>query len=173
MSSGVVARLTGELAGLIERLIETQVALREIVREKLAAMRRADGDGILRAATREGRMASTVSQMDRQRHDLVARMCHELGLDQTIDAKDVTLRLLTAKLEPAVGGKLTSLADRLREEMLRLAEANRVVQMVCREMLGHFKTVFAAMMSSGEETATYGRGGQHGPAAARVLDAMG
>jgi hypothetical protein len=63
---------------------------------------------------------------------------------------------------------------RLREEMLKLAETNRVVELVCREMLAHFKMLFSAMVQSEEDGPTYSPTGEMGPSkGTRVFDAVG
>ncbi|HVP10117.1 MAG TPA: flagellar export chaperone FlgN [Phycisphaerae bacterium] len=174
MSRGELARLTGELTGLIERLIDQQVVLRGIVHEKLEAMRRCDLDAMLRASRQEGDVTAAVSTLDRRRHELVAQICRLMDFPRRTDVKAVTLRMLADKLESQAGGRLAELADRLRNEMLKLAEANRVVELVCREMMAYFKVLFAAMVQSEHDAPTYSSDGEVGPAAgARVLEAVG
>ena len=58
--------------------------------------------------------------------------------------------------------------------MLKVAEANRVVEMVCREMLNHFKNVFSAFTQDDEGAQTYSRGGAvEAGMSVKVLDAVG
>jgi len=174
MNRSVVTMLTGELAELIKQLINIQIALRAVVREKLDAMRRSDTDGMLKAARREGDMAAEVSALDEKRSDIVSRLCAALEMPAIHDGAAVPLRALTEVLEPESASVLANLANRLREEMLKLAEANRVVELVSREMLAHFKTLFSAMVQDDDDAPTYSAAGEVGPAAgARVLDAIG
>jgi hypothetical protein len=173
MNHKAIAMLTEELCGLIERLIDKQVALRAVVGQKLEAMRRCDVDGMLRTSRQEGDLVGEVSGLERRRREVVSQMCVPLGTPVGRDGRSVTLRALVGKLGPRAG-RLAELADRLREEMLRLAEANRVVDLVCREMQAHFTALFAAMVQAENDAPMYSSDGEIGPAmGARVLDAMG
>ncbi len=174
MNQNVVTMLTGELAELIKRLINIQIALRAVVQEKLEAMRRSDTDAMLRAARREGDMAAEVTALDEKRVDVVSRLCTALEMPVVHAKRAVSLRALSELLDPASSRILANLANRLREEMLKLAEANRVVELVSREMLAYFKTLFSAMVQDEEDASTYSSAGEVGPTAgARVLDAIG
>ena len=58
--------------------------------------------------------------------------------------------------------------------MLKVAETNRVVDLVSREMLAFFKAVFTAIVKDDTAPRPYSAGGEMGtPAGARVLDAVG
>jgi len=174
MNRGDVKKLATELAEVIEQLIEMQAELHGIVCEKLEAMRRADTGAMLAASHREGEMTSQAVALDGRRRKIVTELCRAVGLPAAEGAGGVTLRALAGRLEPASRHRLLELAGRLREIMLKLAEANRVVELVCREMLVHFKTLFSAMVQKDETTPTYSSQGEVGPVAgARVLDAMG
>lgn len=174
MNRSELTRLTGELTALIEQLIERQVAMRGVVQEKLAAMRHCDVDAMLRTSHQEGDLTAAVSALDRRRYEVVAQMCRFLNFPKKTDVKVVTLRMLAAKLDPQHGERLAHLADRLRDEMLKLAEANRVIELVCREMMAYFKALFAAMVQSEHDAPTYSPAGEVGPAAgARVLETVG
>ncbi|MFH1416788.1 MAG: flagellar export chaperone FlgN [Planctomycetota bacterium] len=174
MNQSVVTMLAGELAELIKQLINIQIALRAVVQAKLDAMRRSDTDAMLKAARREGNMAAEVSALDEKRGDIVSRLCAALGMPAVHNERTVPLRALTEVLDPESARPLANLANRLREEMLKLAEANRVVELVSREMLAHFKTLFSAMVQDEDEAPTYSAAGQVGPVVgARVLDAIG
>ena len=174
MQAGSVQSLTDELAVLFDGLIERQIAMHALTREKLEAMRRADVNSMLTAARRENDEATRAAEFDRRREDIVTRLCHRLGMKSGPRGTAVTLGTLLDHLEPKTRRRLTQLADRLRAEMLKLAEANRVVELVCREMLAHFKTLFTVMMKDDGTPLTYSADGEIGPSAgARVLDALG
>ena len=174
MSSGMAATLAADLAALMEQLIERQIALRAVVQEKLEGMRRCDVDCMLRASRMEGDLAAAIASLDRSRYEIVSEMCSRLGFPRKTDLRAVTLRMLAAKLDPQSGERLVRLADRLRDEMLKLAETNRVIEMVCREMMAHFKVLFAAMVEPERDAPTYSPDGEVGPAVgARVLEAVG
>jgi hypothetical protein len=174
MSRNELTRLTGELIVLIEQMIDRQVALRDVVQGKMEAMRRCDVDAMLKTSHQESDLTTAVAALDRRRCEIVSRMCRLMDFSRKTDVKAVTLRMLAAKLDPQSGGRLTQLADRLRAEMLKLAEANRVIELVCREMMAYFKALFTAMVQSEHDAPTYSPDGEVGPAAgARVLEAVG
>jgi hypothetical protein len=174
MNRGEQTRLTEELTALIEQLIDRQIVLQGVVQEKKEAMRRCDVDGMLRASRQEGDLTAAVSALDRRRLEIVTQLCRLMNFPRKTDIKAVTLRMLAARLDPPNGARLTGLADRLREEMLKVAEANRVIELVCREMMAYFKAIFAAMVESEHDAPTYSPAGEVGPAAgARVLEAVG
>lgn len=167
-------RLAEELTALIEQLADKQTVLQTAVRDKLETMRRCDVEGMLARSRREADLTTEVAALDRRRQEVVSRLCIALALPKGTNAKRVTLRALISRLDSASAQCLAKAADRLRNEMLKLAEANRVVDLVCREMMVHFKTLFAAIVQSENDPSTYSRGGEVGPTAgARVLDAVG
>jgi hypothetical protein len=168
------ARAAEELIALIEQLADKQAALQGAVGAKLETMRRCDVDGMLAGSLREANLTAEVAALDQRRQEVVSRLGAALALPKGANGKSVTLRTLMPKLEPAAAKRLAKAAERLRGEMLKLAEANRVVDLVCREMMVHFKALFTAMVQSESDPSTYSRGGEVGPVAgARVLDAVG
>jgi len=170
-----------QLADLLERLIERQEALHAAIRGKLEAMRRSDVEAMLSAAKREREAVTAVQALDDQRRDLVSKrhlaLTAEGGCATVMPptaARSVTLRELTTRLAPDEREGLLKLAAKLRDKMLAVGESNRVVELVCREMLAHFKTLFAAMVRDDREPITYRAMGETRPASgARVLDAVG
>ena len=174
MNQDSVAGWVDELAGVIERLIESQVALTTLLRGKLEAMRRVDVQGMLASAQTEGEIVSQVAALDGQRHQIVSRLCVALGMPAGRSGTSLSLRALLGRLAPEARRRIGPPAERLRAEMLRVAEANRVVELVCREMTAHFKMMFAALVGDGETAPTYSADGEVGPVAgARVFEAMG
>ncbi len=112
-------------------------------------------------------------ELDCRRMERVSQLATALGVPTAKNARTVTLRSLITKLDTESGRRLAKLAQRLREEMLKLAEANRVVEMVSKEMLVHFKILFAAMVRAAEDSPTYRRGGEPaGASGAMVVDAV-
>lgn len=165
----------GQLEGLLERLIEKQGAISATIRAKLEAMRRLDVDGMLAAARVEQELAAAVGKLDDERRELVGTLASEMRMPSA-GGQNVSLRALAARLPQAGGERLLRLAAQLRERMLAVGEANRVVELVCREMMVHFKVLFAAMVRQDGETLTYSpvrMGGEPGRAGgARLLDAV-
>ncbi len=174
MNRAVSMTLTDELADLLDRLVALQISLQTAVGDKLQAMRRADAGAMLAAAHDEGKLTSQVSALDERRRQIVSKLCDAIGLHTGGNIAGVTLRILGPHLDPSQRPRIAELADRLRQAMLRLAEMNQVVELVCHEMQTHFKTLFAAMVRDDENKPTYSADGGGGPAVgARVLDAVG
>jgi hypothetical protein len=164
-------KASGELMELMTRLTALQERLHASIREKLEAMRRADVDAMLASARAEGRVVSEISALETDRKDVVRRLGVALGMNPAL-AGAATIRQLADRLDTAVGRRLMQAAGALRERMLRVAEANRVVELVSREMLAHFRTLFSIM--AGDETGpTYSAAGRMaGATGPRVLDSV-
>lgn len=168
-----VAELVQELAATLERQIDLQAGLHTAIREKLEAMRRVDTTAIYAAARREGEVIAEAAEADDRRRQAAGRLAAMLGV-RSEDDRLPSLRMLAADLDSTARDRLGLLGGRLAEAMLKVAEANRVVDMVCRAMMAHFRNMFAVMTQDGEVTPTYSAGGAIGPAAGpRVLDAVG
>ena len=166
--------LTNELAGLLRQLADLQTQVNAAVRDKLEAMRRADVNEIARRSRREAELSAQIIEVDRSRRAVVARMCAALGITATEGGREITLRSLLKRLPDADRDKLSALANVLRERMLATAESNRVVEIVCHEMMAHFKAVFAAMTSAAADGGIYGeKGGRPPSGEPLVLDAVG
>jgi hypothetical protein len=174
MNQETVNRCAAELTSLLEQLVGLQKTLHGVIGEKLGAMRRCDTEAMMSAAQREGQIASSASALDERRQQIVAELCEALGIRKPATTKYVTLRALGTRLEESVREPLMRLGDSLREWMLKVAESNRVVEMVCRELLSHFKVVFAAFTQNDDGPGTYSRGGAvEAGNGVKVLDAMG
>ncbi len=162
----------GRLARLIERLIASQEELLGVIHEKLEAMRRCEPQGMIAASRREGEVTATALELDEERRRVVGTLCNELGVKHGGGIGMVTLRALAKRLDSQAGAELVRLGDELRRRMVKVAEANRVVELVSREMLAHFKNMFAAFACDEQSPRTYSRGGNlETRLEARVLDA--
>lgn len=174
MNPSILTGLVDELAGVLEQLRGAQAALHQILRGKLEAMRRVNPQSILATAKVEGELVSQVTALDEERRRIVSRLSVVLGIPAEKGDGSISLRVLLGCLDPEARRRIGAAAERLRAEMLCVAEANRVVELVCREMTAHFKMMFAALVGDGESAPTYSASGDVGPAAgARVIDAVG
>lgn len=166
--------LVNELCGLLKQLADLQTVMNTAVRDKLEAMRRADVNEIARRSRREAEQAAQIVELDRTRRGVVTRICAILGIAATEGGREITLRALIKRLPETDRDKLSALANVLRERMLVTAESNRVVEIVCHEMMSHFKAVFAAMTTAASERGIYGeKGGRPPSGEPLVLDAVG
>jgi len=172
--TNVMLVLVRELAGHLAQLADLQTQVNSAVRDKLDAMRRADVNEIARRSRREGDLAARILEVDGLRRGVVVRMCAALGIPSTENGSEITLRSLLARLGPDDREKLSSLANVLRERMVTTAESNRVVEIVCHEMMAHFKAVFSAMTQAASDNGLYGAQGARAPSGEPlVLDAVG
>jgi len=168
-----VAPLVEELAATLQEQIDLQASLHAVLREKLEAMRRVDTTAIYAAARREGEVLTAAAALDDRRKMAAGRLAAALNL-RGDDDRTPRLRVLAEALEPAARRRLGDLGEQLARAMQKVAEANRVADLVCRAMMAHFRNLFAVMTQDGEATPTYSADGAIGPAAgARVLDAVG
>lgn len=174
MTGDKVDSLFQDLVELLRRLIDYESDLLALLNEKLEAMRRADSDGMLALSMREGELTAKIAKTDGDRHALVGSLCRALDIQCGRNTGAVPLREIAARLDPGRRHVALDCAERLRRRMLEVAEANRVVELVSREMLAHFKNVFSAIVQDDGEAETYSSHGQVKPASgARMIDAMG
>jgi hypothetical protein len=174
MNSASATTSVDRLAALLEELAARQESLHRVIRGKLEAMRRADVEGMIAASHREGQLTNEVTLLDAQRREVASELCAEIGIPAAERGRPVSLKRIAARLGEAERSRILKWADILRERMLQVAEANRVVELVSREMLAFFKAVFTAIVKDGAAPRVYSACGEMGtPAGARVLDAVG
>ncbi|MCB9855636.1 MAG: flagellar export chaperone FlgN [Phycisphaerales bacterium] len=166
--------LMAELCSVMERLVELQDALYQVIRRKLDVMRTSDPADIMRVCNEEADLSAHLANLDAARRRLVGDLCETAGMARPSQPERVTLRALSQALNVPGRERLLSLGESLRMKMLKVAEANRTVELVCREMLAHFRRLFAAFSTPNEETGTYSdKGARHAANGAAVLDAVG
>lgn len=174
MSIATGTKLVDRFAALLEGLAARQESLHRVICGKLEAMRRADVEGMIAASHCEGELTNEVTLLDAQRRDVAAELCTEIGIPATERGRPASLRRIAARLSEPERIRIVKSADLLRERMLQVAEANRVVELVSREMLAFFKAVFTAIVRDDSAPRVYSACGEVGTAAgARVLDAVG
>ncbi len=169
-----LGRLVGDLAELLERLIDMQQSMIALIREKLQAMRVADINAMESGAVREGQLAGDISRLDGRRCEIVGQLCEHLELPEDLRPESLSIRVLLTHLPAPHAERLGGLADRLRGRMLEAAEANRVVEMACRQLLDWYRELFRIVAADETETLTYAPDGKTGDRrGVRVLDAVG
>lgn len=169
MTKGAPVDVTA-LEALLRELTSAQEELALVLGQKLDAMRKADTAAMQSATAREGFLLDRLGQLDMQRHAVLNRVVEAVGLPRSAS---MTLSQIAARLDERTRGRLTKLMQELRERMLRVAEANRVIALVSGEMLAHYRNVFSALTRGSEESTVYTRGGRISGEPMRVLDAVG
>jgi len=158
------------LRDLLLALIRAQTDLHDVLRSKLHAMRRADIGGMQAAAADEAALLEECGRIDLQRHALITRLA---ARDAVRPGRLVRMSDLLPFITEPLRGELVTLTRTLRERMLAVAEANRVVMLVSREMHDHFRTLFSSMIQAVSEPAGYRADGRIETREACVLDAVG
>lgn len=167
------ARLVGELAIILAELCELQDRLREAIDAKLTAMRKSDVEQMGKASAREGELVGRVARLDDRRRKVVADLCKAVGMPAMRNPGDVSLRTLIAQLPADHAERLTDLANALRDKMLHVAEANRVVGMVSQAVLDFYKELFSIIAHDENGASIYSDRGTIGKTGdIRVLDAV-
>ncbi len=164
--------LADDLATVLDRMIAMHELQQGILRRKLDAMRTSDPDQIAQICHEESDIAGALSELDMKRRRLVADICEALGMARPDKPERITLRSLVRAMPSTLQHRLLALGEELRMNMLKVAEINRTVELVCREMLKHFKVLFSAFAQS-DGNDTYGdTGSRRTNANAGVLDAV-
>jgi hypothetical protein len=174
MTADSTQALSAQLASILEQLIALQEALCAAIERKQNMMRRADVDGILDVSQEEGALVAKVMALDRQRVDVVAKMCKALNMPAVGNPSSISISQLAARLEAAARTRLVKLAQTLRQAMLKVAQANRVVQIASQQLLDCVRNVFAIILEDDSIAPVYSRCGElNSSAGAKVLDAVG
>lgn len=174
MTPDTLEKVTSPLHESIDRLIALQDGLHAAIRAKLEAMRRLDTRAMGEAARQEAALAAEAGRLDAVRRQQVGALCEVLGIPRPSSVDHITLSLLCRHLPADLARDLWQRGQTLRERMLSVAEANRVVELVTREMMLHFKTLFAAFVADDEAQWVYSRAGAiEAVGSTAVLDAVG
>ncbi len=167
-------KLIAALHDTLDRLIALQQSLHGAITTKLTAMRTLDTKAMAQAGSHESALVADANRIDALRREQVAALCEALGFPRPSSIDHVSLRLLCKHLPADEARSLWQRGQTLRERMLHVAEANRVVELVTREMMIHFKALFAAFLADDEAQQMYSRGGAvETVGAINVLDAVG
>ncbi len=174
MSAARVETCCEELSIALEQLASLQEAVFEAISEKLDSMRRADVEAMIKASHREAELVRQIRATDGPRQGAIDGLSAALGIPGAGDVRGPRLSAIVSRIEGPASERLMRIGQTLRTKMLKVAEANRVVELVSREMLNHFRTLFAAIVRDDGELATYSSGGGINRATGcRVLDAVG
>lgn len=161
---------TEQLENVLREMLAGQEKMLQVIKLKHEAMRSSDVAGMLQVSADEGTLASAILSIDKIRLDITARLSVLLKLGPA----PVTIRSIASRLPAEAANRLLSVAAALRERMLKVAEANRVVELVCQRMLAHFKEIFSVVAQGADAPPTYTpSGNRNKQIEAMVLDAVG
>lgn len=165
-------RLTGLLT-LLDRLERMHRDLLEVIRDKIEKMLSSNLDGMRDCIAREAALVQEVAEQEGLRRQLMVSLGQEMGIAPG-QARVMNVRELAGRVDASRREPLLRAADRLRHTVAQVAEANRVAGLIAREILRHFRHVFAAMTCLENGPGGYTpRGQRQATAGQKLLDAVG
>jgi|GEM_PF-1066997 len=147
-----------DLVRLLDQMRSLYAQMFAVIDEKLMAMRRSDVDAMAHAAAKERVLADRLSEREGFRKQLMDAVGDEIGLTGR-SGRRLTVSQLANRLEDHHRAGLLAAADRLRKEVSKVAQANRVAGVVAREVVNHLQWVFAAVRPGEEEPSEYSKSG--------------
>ena len=159
---------------LLDNLAELQTLigeLRDLARQKLKAVRAADGVALRQLAQREEQTLPAVEQSHRDRDAILARLAQAL---RNPELRVMPLQRLANELAEPVRSSLLSRALALRTAGEELQRVNGVVAAVAHGLHAHVQGVFDAVARFMQKAIVYGPQGRHEAQQHRVMvDAIG
>jgi hypothetical protein len=173
-SGAARAALDAEARALAETLSELQPALRRLIElseRKLAALRRADTEGLTRCAQEEKELLQSVQLLERRRHAVLARLAQQLRWPPAAGA---TLSHIADRLHEPISSVIRARIAPLRDLASTLEKTNRLAASVARNLHQHLRALFADVARANQETVVYGPLGQPEMRTTRAwVDAVG
>lgn len=173
MARTVEPKRLADLNRLLGSLRKMQGQLLTLVQAKIDAMKRADIPTMRELSERERALARRLQEREGLRFQLMDAIGKELGLPaQKVRALPVSQ--LASRLPQQQQASLLDAAEKLRNVMSRVAQANRVAGAISREIVGHLKWVFASVKPQDEKPTGYsGDGALVAATDNRIFNAIG
>lgn len=159
MSHNALQKRVAQLVTLLEEIRRLYEELGGVIQRKLEGMRRADTEAMASASNRERFLTGRLRERDGLRRQLMELIGDQLGLPAA-DARSMTVSDVASRVGEPLAGRLTALADSTRTLMQQTAEGNRLAGLVGKEMLGHFRQVYASLTSGASRNGVYSRSGR-------------
>lgn len=147
-----------DLVRLLDQMRSLYGQMFTLIDEKLVAMRRSDVAVMTHASTKERVLADRLGEREGLRKQLMDAVGEEIGLASK-SGRRMTVSQLASRLADQEKTALLAAADRLRQEVAKVAQANRVAGVVAREVVSHLRWIFAAVRPCEEEPAGYSMSG--------------
>ncbi len=172
-TSGGESAPVRDLVRLLDDLNVAHTELLGAVREKLAAMRRADLHTMREMTIKEQTLARTIQEREGLRRQLTDIIGGKIGLAPG-EARTLTVSQLATRLPVESGQALTHSVQKLRDTMHKVAQSNRVAGVACREVINHMKWVFASVRPKDDPPVAYaGNGTLVGSSATKLFEVVG
>lgn len=168
-----VEKLTRELVEALNDLTGLHGEVLMHMRNKLAAIRKADTDAIASITAREMTLMDRVIERETARRQTTKKLVYLLGQQERF-VEPVKLTALAEHLPEPQRSQLLGASMGLREKLKELEQTRVTTTLVTQEMLKHLKQVMTVMTSGGPGSDVYGRTGQRQSSnAAHVFEAVG
>lgn len=159
--SGQPTKSTTRVRDLV-RLLDQMRSLYEqmftVIDAKLSAMRRSDVAAMTHSGTQERVLSDRLGEREGLRKQLMDAVGEEIG-PAGRSGRRLTVSQLANRLNEQDRVALLAAADRLRREVAKVSQANRVAGVVAREVVNHLQWVFAAVRPGAEEPSGYSKSG--------------
>ena len=173
-SDGRRAGLVSLASELNESLAAAQSLLQQLLEnagQKLSALRAADTDELQHCSLRDANMLEQMFHVEQQRTAILARLAQRLP---AMDVKRVRLSEMVDRFPEPLSSALRARNAALQRLATELHEKNKLVATVAHHLQSHIRAVFAELAQANQESAVYGREGQHEQRNKRFwLDAVG
>jgi FlgN protein len=162
-----------DLVRLLDQMASLYGQMFTFIDEKLAAMRRSDDVAMTSASGKEQLLADRLAEREGLRKQLMDAVGEEIGLASK-SGRRLTVSQLANRLTGADKAALLASADRLRQQVAKVSQANRVAGVVAREVVNHLRWIFAAVRPGDEKPTGYSKSGVvMSQSAGPMFDAVG
>lgn len=170
-------RLSGEAIAILARGLERIVSdlgeqysrLKSLAQARLGAMRRADPAALSACVSQENLAVQEIVEIEKRRVRVVGELAGALGSREGVGTG---LLWIAERIDGAVGERLTTKAQNLRDQMEEVRRINEVGAVVAERLARHMEGLWAQVAATLNHSKTYGRMGavQPGPRVVSALD---
>lgn len=163
--------LARELQDHLTQFQSLLAQLLDLSRQKLAAIREADVDGLNQCTSDEAQALERVFRCEQDRHAIIARIAQNVRLK---DPARNSLSEIVDQLPEPISSTIRARMRGLQEIAEQLQRENRLVALVARDLQGHIRGVFSDLANARRVAIGYGREGQVESVTTRTwVDAVG
>jgi hypothetical protein len=168
-SSEAVALLARGLERILGDLGEQYARLHSLAQARLSAMRRADPAALGACISQENLAVQEIVEIEKRRVRIVGDLASMLGSTKGVGTG---LLWIAERIDGAIGERLTTKAQQLREAMEAVRRLNEVGAVVAERLARHMEGLWAQVAATLNHSKTYGRMGavQPGPRVVSALD---
>ena len=154
MKSEIDPKRLKDLVALFDGLHKLHEQLLTLIRSKVDAMKRADVPAMQSLSEQEQLLARRVEQREGLRRQLMDKIGEQCGLSSRA-ARALSVSQFAGRLRDPQRTTLQQAAQKLREIIAKVAQANRVAGTISREVLTHLEWVFASVRPASDQPLVY------------------